>query len=159
MKTPYSSRLTSILSLIIGGSIILSSCSQTADNSADSIQNQESEQQNTTEVSEDSLDSSTEENNSYQSYSLDAAGLEAAATDCANEVIAANDVTDPDPAAQDAMISNVARCIVQKNPAFLCDFGPDPVCVWNENAVKGPRIRLLDGVYDAFKSAGSPYYP
>ena len=101
----------------------------------------------------------TESSEEETPYTLDEVGLNVAATDCANEVLAVNDATDPDPAIQDAMISKVAECIVEKNPEFICSFGADPVCVWDSKAVKGPRVRLMDGVYNAFKAAGSPYFP
>ena len=102
-------------------------------------------------------------NSSNSNYSLDQTGLELAATDCANEIIASNDVSDPDPSAQDSMMAMVGQCITNKNSKFICSPANggsegDPVCIWDPNAVKGPRIKMLDGVYNAFKEAGDPYY-
>jgi len=94
-----------------------------------------------------------------KTYTLDQAGLEAAATDCANDIIAANDVTNSDPAIQDAIMDQIGSCIPEKEPGFICSGNPgDPVCVWNKNSVTGPRIRMLDGVNAALKAAGDPYY-
>ena len=92
-------------------------------------------------------------------YTLDQTGLEAVATDCANDIIAANDVTTSDPAIQDAIMDQIGTCIPEKEPGFICSGNSgDPVCVWNRNSVTGPRIRMLDGVNNALKAAGDPYY-
>jgi len=110
-----------------------------------------------------SSDSGNSSDNASSTYTLDKAGLELAATECANEIIAANDVTDPDPSVQDLMMEKVGDCIPTKNPGFIC--GPAnggsagaPVCVWDKNSVKGPVVRMIDGVYNAFKEAGDPYF-